>query len=310
MVPILMPVHVSRIFLPWVAYLISALVAVVLLSGCSILRGPQRNAEIVSVLWEDGDQFVRIEKQDEVGGQRPAPNSHPVEFRPMQIRAALERVYFDLPGMVKQGSLFNPPEMNTLSVWLANGLKRARPDEDVTFLIHTRTKGWFGGYTGAPQITTGRVFYKNGILNIIFGAVRDSTFAQRYEINPTVVPVGYRDKSILANTGLSAEPGSGVYRPRGRADRVDWLVFFPEAYNAGPRRPPTLDAPRPQGPVPGAAPQLGSPAASTPAPALPPGGEQVLTPDERLRQLERLKRDGLITEEEYQYTRAQILKGL
>lgn len=260
------------------------------LAGCSVFTGPKRDTEITRILWERGDQFVRIETQDKPAEGTTPPNDHPIQFRPAQIRAALSQLEFELPGMAAKGPLFNPPELGILSVQIANGLRSARRNEDVTFLVHTRAKGVIGGYTGPAQVSTGRVFFKDGILNIIFGAVRDSTFAQRYEANPDVVPVGFRSRAAAANTGLSTEPNSGVFRPRGMSDRRDWLQFFPQAYNSEPRQPETLKGGDAR-PAAGPAPVAGS-------------------VEDRLRQLERLRRDKLISEEEYQYTRAQILKGL
>ncbi len=270
------------------------------LAGCGVFHRGTGQPDIVEIVWEQGEQYVRIEKQDEIDDRSPPPNSHPANFQSMQIRNALSRVFYQPTGD-SMSKLFNPPELNSLSVQLANALREAGSDEDVTFLIHTRAKGWIGGYTGPPQITTGRVFVKDRVINVIFGAVRVSTSSQRFGEKQEIMPVGFRQKALASNTGLTAEPDSGVYRPRGLTHRKDWLVFFPTAYESGPLQPDTFRETAPTVSADDQPATDGAPARRAPA---------QISAEERLKQLERLRRDGLITDEEYQYKRAQILQGL
>lgn len=263
-------------------------------AGCSIFHRPSNETEIVSVIWGKGDQFVRIEKQDKLNGAPPPTNDHPVRLTPAQISNAFNLVMVQRPGNDETVPLFGPSELTRLALRLASALQRVNPDEDVTFQVESYAIGLFGARVGKPQITNGRVFYKDRQLNVIFGAVRDNPEGN-YERRPDVVRIGGRASESSLLSKLSAKPNAGVYRPRG-IKRADWLVFQSRALSNIPAAPETLQV----GPGGNQVPGTGTPGVSS-------GRKGVR---ERMADLDQLRRDGVITEQEYQYKRAEILQGL
>ncbi len=257
----------------------------VALSACSGRRGESSAADTV---WQGRDSYVRIERQDVPRGQAVAPNSHPVDLAPGQIRNAFGAVYVRLPGDEEPSPVFNEAELEILGEQISKALARADPNRDVTFTILGRHAGPLR--LPAPKVTTGRVFYRGGQLNLIFGAVQDDARIEdgilRLE-DPRLRPYvpGTRASTTRHAWVLTVPPGrSGVYRVAGM-NRDDWLVFTAEAMAQAPSALPER-APR------GVA---------------PPAGRSI---QERLATLEDLRRRGLITEQEYRIKRQEILNAL
>ena len=122
-------------------------------------------------LWSFQDQYVRIVPQRKIDGAMPAPNDQPVQIDPLKLRQVLGAI--DLWG--KKGifsddqdttPVFSASELDILARAIAEGLAQAKPDQDVTFWIVGMHEGTF---TKEQEGIAGRVFYKDGKLNLIFG---------------------------------------------------------------------------------------------------------------------------------------------
>jgi len=281
------------------------------------------SARVVSVEYDGKFSYVRIENAE----PGAPPNEHPVQIAVPALRSVLVAVV--LPDR-KSEALLNNEELDEIAGPLAAALAKAGAGQDVSFAVSAR-HGFLGPL--APRLTTtARVFRHDGLLQVIFGRVRHN-FESQYRATGYLMPFepGSRAKAIdsAAKVALASEA-------LGTARRPDWVALrldAPAAASGAPagaaatRGAATTAVPAPATPAaaPPPAPATAAPAAaaaSTPAPprAAPPAAApapQAVPPDadtlyrnvaERLRVLERLRKDGLITEQEYQDKRREILK--
>jgi hypothetical protein len=234
-------------------------------------------AAVVSYEYRPEFGYVRIERI-EAG----APdNSHPFSISADELRRSLASLQVEGGVSISVKPLFNEEELKEIAPHLVAALAKAGPREDVTFAV-TGKHGFLGRYS-SKSVTTGRVFARDGQLNVIFGLVHE--LYEGRELGDSLTP--------------SFPPGSRAPRPdriwkivptSGRlADgRVDWVML-------GMAKPP---APVEKA---GAAPA---------APAPPAVDSRYQEIEDKLGVLNRLKEKGLITEEEYKERRRAILQGL
>ncbi len=218
----------------------------------------------------------------EAGSQ---PNQHPATLNAEQLRQQLGQLRFaDGTG---SRPLFSPDECGELAEPLAEALGVASAGDDVTLVSSARRPD---AVMFRPVAVTARVFVQNGALQFI---VNDARF-EFYE--------NYRgtNQKPEFSFGSRARTGKAVLRDdAATVVRADW-VAIPLAAAA-------------VAPAPMAAPGAVAPAAAA-APAAPalrprdPGFSEEI--EQRLITVKRLRDKGLITEEEYQQKRAEILKSL
>jgi len=190
------------------------------------------------VLWHRDDFFVRIERQDRLrNGDVPPRNDHPYR----QITA--EGVVAALSNILIQENPSDPPQLffsqralDVLATYIPEGLERAKPNEDVTFAV----KSWHEKALtfATPLVLTGRVFVRDGALNVILGEMRppnkvSQSFAELSALNkdPRLHPYipGLRGYRVRNRYVLSAV-GDGIYHAPNRPQ--DWLIFTPGSYSA------------------------------------------------------------------------------
>lgn len=234
--------------------------------------------------------YVRLEPIE----ARAAPNDQPSRFTTTQIRAVLAQI-----KTAKDGEqLFNEDELNEIAAPIAAALSRAGPREDVAFAVAGK-RGSLSLIT-TPAVTSGRVFYKNGALNIIFGEMRapasdqlvSTGWLQSYVLRE--FPAGSRARASQ-NAAVAADANVAY----AAGNRRDWVAVAAQGI------PLPLAATR-AAPTPVGAPSAG-PAGV--APAVNQGGvEQDL--ERRLTLMKNLRDKGLITEEEYNEKRKEALKNL
>jgi hypothetical protein len=228
------------------------------------------------LLWQSRDQFVALSSQD-AGATGPAlPNEHPATVTEEQLTRLLSALLFRPAESDATEPLFNQDTLTTLVAHLAPGLRQATPTEDLTFAViglHTA----LAGLVKESRVTTGRVFIKDGQLNLILGrAQQDVNEREDRRLVPFI-------------------PGS-----RRTAATGKWLLQTPV-------RPPGFTLMRRDW---AAAPLSWQP---LPAAAQPHPPATVLpsrSPAERLSTLNDLKEKGLITDEEYLRKRQEILQGI
>jgi hypothetical protein len=261
----------------WLYSVAYALLVLLMLSSTS-------RASDIQYLWQSRDQFVALERQDTVSTGLAQPNDHPAELSLDRLTAILTSIDIRPAGGAKPEPLLTRPAVEALTPYLRQALQQASPNQDVTFAVIGLYSA-LSGLTKSPKVTTGRVFYKAGRLNIIVGLVqqevRDRDDRRLFPFTP-----GSRQKpssgewTLLTNTPLV---------------RSDWMAFGEEW----------------QSPVaPAAAVEQRLPATQT-APVPPEKrNSDTRSPADRLTTLNELKNKGLISEEEYRSKRLEIMNGL
>lgn len=215
------------------------------LGGCSTLSGwfgddaaaVESTANPV-VLWQSGDYFIRIEPQDRTAGT-PRPNQHPATINRDRIRHALKLVRFRQSSNDDWTNLFTKENLTFLGAYIEQGLAKASPTQDVTFAMESWHRFLFG--IRSDIVITGRVFYANGQLNLIFGRIgptnkksdsKAELSARNKDIRLFPYVPGLRGVEVASGISFSAPPGSGVFRPAG-TKRSDWLIFSNKALSLG-----------------------------------------------------------------------------
>ena len=217
------------------------------------------------------------------------PNAQPVNLAPGGLAALLGSVRATLDG--KGVPLFYKDEVAALAPALSEALAQAGPDQDVVLVSTSRR----GHYLMRAEGLTARIFVRDGALNLLVHDARLAFMDAWLELStlPTFV------------FGSRTQPGDAdLQAPGAQRVRPDWLVL-PLAPAAAALPPAAAPLPAAPAPAPSAAP------APAPKPA-PSSREEAAyqTTAERLRTLERLRDDHLITEAEYQARREAILKSL
>lgn len=202
--------------------------------------------------------------------------------------------------------LFATDELVELLDPLREAFSVAGPDDDLLLLSSSRRGG---GVFQAPLAVTARLFVQGGQLQVI---VNDA----RYEFYNDYRGSG---RAPQFSFGTRARAGKVTLRSAiGTQPRSDW-VSLPLTAAAAALPPAAAPAAAPA-PVP-ATPASPAPAATTARPAAPPAAAAApaLRPrdagyadevEQRLITLKRLRDRGLISEEEYQQKRREILQAL
>jgi len=200
---------------------------------------PEDRASSVQ-LWKWQQRYVRIEPQ--AASNAPA-NNHPVDFTSQQIGIMLDALRVVLPQRKRFFSrdkpasetgepVFADSELEVLSDSLSRGLARAGPREDIVFVTTGNYDRAFGGVLKEREVNTGRVFYVDGKLNIIFGEIRGQFSEPRgagaMVAYPAVNPVpGSRNASVPHEWNIVPEPGVSLYE-HNRVSRSDWVLIDPD----------------------------------------------------------------------------------
>jgi hypothetical protein len=268
------------------------------ISGCSAVKAITEGDKESKLLFKSRDQYVRIVKQDAAKGVKVPPNEQPVALDSDQIRLALSTLEIMLPKQDKSLPVFTKAELDTLARYLSQGLAAAGSDEDVIFAVIDDYRALLG-LAKEPKYTSGRVFYREGKLNIIFGKIMED-----YKGYGLYAPEDRRLKPLAPGSRfvpsehvwtLLDQPDQTFYATNEGA-RTDWVVLDLASMEArmilGEK----------------AAAQAGT--GGSGSGQVQPKFKTEKTVEERLSILNDLKSKKLITEEEYQKKRSEILKDL
>ncbi len=267
-----------------------AILLVVLLSAlpvCGAVEAPK-------TIWERDGEYVRLIDR---GSARGARNNHPAKITPQTLTTILASLKVAPENkkpddtvvnieLNKAISLFSPAATQRFGKALAAAFRRAGPDQDIVFQGKDNTS--LVGFLKKPVHTTGRVFWKNRRLNIIFGSVHKS-IVKRWlfgrEVGLANPPRKAERGVMVTNPGyrIALTPGVRHMKTRGGKTRPDWIVIDPDIALA-----PPIDE---------------FAASARPAERRPAG--PLL--EDRLRRLKKLRRDGLISEKDYQRKVRRIL---
>ena len=181
-------------------------------------------------VWRSGEQYVRIVPAEEVG------NEHPAEIEPGVLVHALRQIMakqdkrFLYYGQYDPVPLFQPQMAATLGKALHKALAEATGEEDVVFLM----QGSYSTLSIMRDILgiTGRAFFSGGRLHIIFGEMLRSE-QQSGEFNSDLRGLDYEtagrsvryrgaSRSRSIDSGWQLVPVEGVAIHSGR-ERNDWI---------------------------------------------------------------------------------------
>ena len=256
-------------------------------------------AETAKTIWKSDSEYVRLIAR---GGARGARNDHPVKITQKTLSSILTNlkvapkknkprdtvVNIQLDEAV---SLFSPAAAQRFGKVLSGALRKAKPNEDIAFQSKDNTS--LVGFLKKPVHTTGRMFWKNGRLNIIFGSVHKG-IVKRWlygrEVGSVSQPRAAERGVTVANPDyhIALTPGVRHARTRKGKIRADWIVIDPDiaAHSVAVEQKPMAARPAVRG--------------SRPARSL----------EDRLRRLKKLRRDGLISEKNYREKVREILDEL
>lgn len=248
--------------------------------------------------------YVRLTNQD--GG---SANDHPVNISSLALKKALatletapKRGYNKFISFGESKIIFNEENLAQLGTSIVRLLSQARSNQDVIFHITERHSALFG--TRNP-ITTARVFFSNGKLNIIFGEIhadlekkyirsggssRVKQMVTQDELRDFHLQTGSRKKP---NSNINLTPKKGiakVYKGRGDWISID-LDQTNKPFKINQSKGNIIDTRK------------------------PPVSQQTKQPNEasienRLIRLKKLYSKGIITEPAYNKRMQEILNGL
>ena len=185
------------------------------------------------VLWRSGSNlYIRLTDQDQSKKDVTPPNSHPVQLNANQVTNALEGLEaWSGGGFFKKKelrSLFSLQQARLLGQFISAGLALARPDQDIVFVLARSEKKYLvlqnRGYTG------GRAFYLGGRLHLIIGDFDNEgdRFQETVERSHGVTDTkqyfkhGRRAKSVGFKGTIVAMAGVEAHLD-GKKTRRDWI---------------------------------------------------------------------------------------
>lgn len=158
------------------------------------------------VIWKSGlNLYFKYMEQDE---SRFGKNDHPVDLDAKVISTALESLkildekLFSSDAVVIQ--IFPPHQLKLLGENLSKGLKNAKPEQDIIFVMERGSRQLL--LLTEKELVAGRAFYKEGKLNIIIGdynLVRNKAFESVYD------PSGQGNIPYTLNHGYRSESATG-----------------------------------------------------------------------------------------------------
>ncbi len=238
------------------------------LSACGLMAAINPESQVLSYQYQTQYAFVRIERIEP-----GAPdNAHPFAVSVDALRQALANLEVEGSSILgKAVPMFTGEELEEIVPQLVAALAKVGPKEDVTFAV----TGEHGLLDLSPKMfTTGRVFAHAARLNVIFGWVHESYETRQPGAHTSLFTPGSRARRI--ENIWSIVPGGA----RLADNRSDWLMFDATALLVWKDK--------------------------TGGSAATPADSRDQEIKNKLRTLDRLKADGLITEEEYRERRSAI----
>ncbi len=214
-------------------------------------------------------------------------NEHPAKIDRVALQQRLGEVRFLADG--QENPLFHKDELASLAEPLREALSLASPGEDLT-LLSTHKRG--GSFLSSAYGITARLFVQGGQLQLLVHDAR-LDFVDRYRGSQVLPEFHFGARS--AASGIILKHPTAIVR------RNDWLslslVGLVAQEPGTVAMPPGLPAPMPPKATPGAS-------------TKPRDAAFFAEQEQRLRALKRMREENLISEEEYQQKRRDVLQGL
>ena len=214
--------------------------------------------------------------------------------QPVRLQADALREQLALVQRGDKQPLFAKDELSELTPPLVDAIGHAGANDDVVLVSSSRRDG---GFLAKPTAVTARLFVQGDGLQLV---VHDTRFDFYDDYRGTHSAPRFVYGSRAAPSGAAIASSGATNR------RADWLSI--------PLQVAQVDAPMAApvaAPVPAVQTPMAPPATQSPAPARAPadavgGGDA----ERRLETLKRLRDKGLISEDEYQLKRKEILQQL
>lgn len=199
-------------------------------AGADLLPNLFKKEQVKATIWDLNEQYVRL-----VEIESGAPlNDHPVVLEKIDVDQALASLELWIEGGILRDeesiNVYPRRQAALIAGYVSEALAKAAPNEDVTFNVR--------GYTDVMlsmakerEWTTGRVFYRDGKLNLIIGEYRkrldkakknvEGSFGIIDDFRDVHFQVGSRDRKGSMPGRVVATDGVGF----GDEGRPDWLVI-------------------------------------------------------------------------------------
>ena len=281
---------------------------------------------INSEIWREQEQYVALAPQ----GAGATPNKHPVSLDVSDVRDALKSVQLWQGGGIlreeKTGPLLTKAQTEVLARYVAEALARAKPSEDAVFAVRGYAEIAFDTLK-EREWTSGRAFFAEGKLNIIIGAYQlrkdrgkrnaEAAWGVLNDYSDLKFDTGSRGSASTKMPGRVVSTAGVALAGGAESARPDWLLIdvakASKAYREGlvPDEEKARDLKAQQDAARLTLERREMARLRQELKALKAGGSAgAASPEERLRTLLDLKSKKLISEEEYQKRRAQILGEL
>jgi hypothetical protein len=185
------------------------------------------------IIWRVGlNQYIKYTEQD---SSKFGKNDHPVKLDEKEIGYALKALSYEDKGLLSFEetfiNVFTSQQLKVLSESLASGLRNANPEQDIIFVLEKLNNKMLG--LKEKTFLAGRAFYKDGKLNIIMGDYdyfRSDAFEKTYDPGgqaavPYTFNFGKRSRKSKAfdNKHFTAR---GIETKQLNGDlRSDWLMI-------------------------------------------------------------------------------------
>ena len=307
-------------------------IVVTLLMACLAPGAGAALLEDENTVWQSGYQYV---KYAPISSQGYGQNDHPVELDRSAVAAVLKALEFRSEDFFatddEREPVLSVAQAQRLADTISSALRDAQPDQDIVFVIEKSVSKLI--FLQDQVLTSGRAFFKDGQLNIIIGQyerTRNKEFERVYDSSGQLSPysldhgsrassLGNVEKSLINMAGISNKMIDNE-------PRQDWFVIdIQQAYAAVQQRQRQagqgdgdgqmsremrLEAARmkrQQRDLKLEMARMRQQMKSMNGNGGSAGGK---TPEQRLKALDKLKEQGLITDEEYQAKRKEILNNL
>jgi len=281
--------------------------------------------------------FIRTEKIEK---KTKSLNNHPIKIPEEILRKMFKQLSYKYDRDKPEIPLFSNKELILLSEYVPKALMVAKPNEDVTFVIkgpHSSERWAFK----EARLTAGRLFVANNQLNLIIGSVQvdlQPTLDEQYQGNvwetaKLVYDIGHRRKEAKYEGLIIVynQNQKGIYRKSN--ERKDWFVFTNTAYKEAKEDIDTKEMSKEQyktlqQQIDTLQKKLNQPLKQKKRNTTSPTQQQIQkrkTPviskkqinnnnssviEQRLNTIDSLYKKGILSEEEYQKKRNEILKGI
>ncbi|MHC8440728.1 MAG: hypothetical protein ACYYK0_00780 [Candidatus Eutrophobiaceae bacterium] len=199
----------------------------------------QAEEDEVELLWRSGkNQYVRLAEQDNSLGEAVLPNDHPISLDAVDVAKSLEQLQRFEENWFSESELrrvMSKAQIYILSKTISRGLAEANPKQDMLFVLGAGSSPDNTLSLSGTLFVAGRAFYQGGMLNIIFGDFRR---ARDKGMEAMAGQYGEYEITYQFNHGNRAESNSPfplkdkIFSVEGIANQVvdgetrtDWLVI-------------------------------------------------------------------------------------